>query len=150
MWCIATRTTSPPNGRTRLAPVFKPARPPEMLLGYHYTGRLTLARRDLVAVVCGLDLTLEEAAESLDLMLRLSVRTDRIARITRCLYHNVTAIDVREAGTWGSAPPGRRRGSPAPHRNGGCIRDRTAQRLVPGLMAAPPHAAGKYHHPDGQ
>ena len=89
------------NGRTRRAPVFKPAWSPEMLLGYHYTGRLTLARRDLIAAVGGLNLDLEEAAEW-DLMLRLSERTDRIIRITRCLYHNATAVDVREAARGGS------------------------------------------------
>ena len=126
------------NGRTRRAPVFKPAWSPEMLLGYHYTGRLTLARRDLVAAVGGLDLALEEAAEW-DLMLRLSERTDRIARITRCLYHNAAAVDVREAARGG---PHRRGVLEAHlHRTGtaDAIRDRTAQRLVPGLMDAPPH-----------
>ena len=88
------------NGRTRLAPVFKPAWSPEMLLGYHYIGRLTLARRELVAEAGGLDLGLEEAAEW-DLMLRLAERTGCIARIARCLYHNAAAIDVREAGRGG-------------------------------------------------
>ena len=58
-----------------------------MLLGYHYTGRLTLAGRTLVEEVGGLDSSLGEAAEW-DLILRLSERTDRIVRIPRCLYHN--------------------------------------------------------------
>jgi len=75
------------DGRTRCKPVFKPSWSPETLLGYHYTGRLTLARRTLVEEVGGLDLSLGDAAEW-DLMLRLSERTDRIVRIPLCLYHN--------------------------------------------------------------
>ncbi len=75
------------NGRTRCRPIFKPSWSPETLLGYHYTGRLTLARRNLVEEVGGLDPSLGDAAEW-DLILRLSERTDRIVRIPLCLYHN--------------------------------------------------------------
>ena len=75
------------DGRTRCRPIFKPSWSPEMLLGYHYTGRLTLARRTLVEEVGGLDPSLGDAAEW-DLILRLSERTDRIVRIPLCLYHN--------------------------------------------------------------
>lgn len=90
-----------PNGRARRAPVFKPAWSPEMILGYHYTGRLTLARLELIVASGGLNLELEEGAEW-DLMLRLSERTNRITRIARCLYHNAGDIDVREAGRGGT------------------------------------------------
>ena len=76
-----------PDGRTRGRPNFKPSWSPETLLGYHYTGRLTLARRTLVEEVGGLDPSLGEAAEW-DLILRLSERTGRIVRIPLCLYHN--------------------------------------------------------------
>ena len=79
------------DGRTRCKPVFKPSWSPETLLGYHYTGRLTLARRTLVEEVGGLDPSLGDAAEW-DLMLRLSERTDRIVRIPLCLYHNGSDI----------------------------------------------------------
>ena len=79
------------DGRTRCWPNFKPSWSPEMLLGYHYTGRLTLARRTLVEEVGGLDPSLGDAAEW-DLMLRLSERTDRIVRIPLCLYHNGSDI----------------------------------------------------------
>ena len=75
------------DGRTRCRPIFKPSWSPEMLLSYHYTGRLTLARRALVDEVGGLDRSLDEAAEW-DLMLRLSEQTDQIVRVPRCLYHN--------------------------------------------------------------
>ena len=75
------------DGRTRCRPNFKPSWSPETLLGYHYTGRLTLARRTLVEEVGGLDPSLGDAAEW-DLILRLSERTDRIVRIPLCLYHN--------------------------------------------------------------
>ena len=79
------------NGRTRCRPIFKPSWSPETLLGYHYTGRLTLARRTLVEEVGGLDPSLGDAAEW-DLILRLSERTDRIVRIPLCLYHNGSEI----------------------------------------------------------
>ena len=75
------------DGRTRCRPNFKPSWSPETMLGYHYTGRLTLARRTLVEEVGGLDPSLGDAAEW-DLILRLSERTDRIVRIPLCLYHN--------------------------------------------------------------
>ena len=79
------------DGRSRCRPNFKPSWSPEMLLGYHYTGRLTLARRTLVEEVGGLDPSLGEAAEW-DLILRLSERTDRVVRISLCLYHNGSEI----------------------------------------------------------
>ncbi len=75
------------DGRTRCRPIFKPSWSPEMLLGYHYTGRLTLARSSLVDEVGGLDRSLGEAAEW-DLMLRLSERTSEVVRVAHCLYHN--------------------------------------------------------------
>ena len=78
------------DGHTRCSPNFKPSWSPETLLGYHYTGRLTLARRTLVEEVGGFDPSLGDAAEW-DLMLRLSERTDRIVRIPLCLYHNGSA-----------------------------------------------------------
>ena len=42
---LLRRGSSRRERQHRTAPVFKPACSPEMLLGYHYTGRLTLARR---------------------------------------------------------------------------------------------------------
>jgi len=79
------------DGRTRCRPIFKPSWSPETLLGYHYTGRLTLARRTLVEEMGGFDPSLGDAAEW-DLILRLSERTDRIVRIPLCLYHNGSEI----------------------------------------------------------
>ncbi len=75
------------DGRTRCRPNFKPSWSPEMLLGYHYTGCLTLARWSLFSEIAGLDPSAGQAAEW-DLMLRLSERTDRIVRVPRCLYHH--------------------------------------------------------------
>ena len=75
------------DGRTPCRPIFKPSWSPETLLGYHYTGRLTLASRPLVDEVGGLDRSLGEAAEW-DLMLRLSERTSEVVRVPHCLYHN--------------------------------------------------------------
>jgi GT2 family glycosyltransferase len=85
IYCDEDRLAS--DGRTRIGPILKPSWSPEMLLSYHYTGRLTLARWTLVTEVGGFDLSLDEAAEW-DMMLRLSEQTDRVARIPRCLYHN--------------------------------------------------------------
>lgn len=82
--------------RTRRGPVFKPSWSPEMLLGYHYTGRLMLARRSLVEEAGGFDGSLGGAAEW-DLMLRLSERADRVARVPLCLYHNGGEIDRGDA-----------------------------------------------------
>jgi len=79
------------DGRTRCKPVFKPSWSPETLLGYHYTGRLTVARRTLVEEVGGLCPSLGDAAEW-DLILRLSERTDRVVRIPLCLYHNGSEV----------------------------------------------------------
>ena len=79
------------NGRTRFSPIFKPSWSPAMLFSYHYTGRLTLARRTLVEEVGGFNPSLGDAAEW-DLILRLSERTDRIIRIPLCLYHNGSQI----------------------------------------------------------
>jgi GT2 family glycosyltransferase/glycosyltransferase involved in cell wall biosynthesis len=75
------------DGRTRCMPNFKPSWSPETLLGYHYTGRLTLGRRALLDEVGNIDLSLGDASEW-DLILRLSERTDRVVRVPKCLYHN--------------------------------------------------------------
>ncbi len=81
--------------RARRWPVFKPSWSPEMLLGYHYTGRLTVARRELIEEVGDFDPSIGVSAEW-DLMLRLAIRTDRVARVAMCLYHNRRDVDVRE------------------------------------------------------
>ena len=83
------------DGRTRSQPIFKPAWSPEMSLGYDYMGRLTLLRRDLMEQAGGFDPRMEEAAEW-DLKLRVSSLSDRVVRITRCLYHNRSETDVRQ------------------------------------------------------
>ena len=83
------------DGRTRSQPIFKPAWSPEMLLGYDYMGRLTLVRRDLMEQAGGFDPGMGEAAEW-DLKLRVSSLSDRVVRITRCLYHNRSETDVRQ------------------------------------------------------
>ena len=83
------------DGRTRSQPIFKPAWSPEMSLGYDYMGRLTLVRRDLMEQAGGFDPGMGEAAEW-DLKLRVSSRSDRVVRITRCLYHNRSETDVRQ------------------------------------------------------
>jgi GT2 family glycosyltransferase/glycosyltransferase involved in cell wall biosynthesis len=80
--------------RTRSQPIFKPAWSPEMSLGYDYTGRLTLIRRDLMEQMGGFDSGMAEAAEW-DLKLRVSSISDRIFRITKCLYHNHGGTDGR-------------------------------------------------------
>jgi GT2 family glycosyltransferase/glycosyltransferase involved in cell wall biosynthesis len=83
------------DGRTRSQPIFKPAWSPEMCLGYDYMGRLTLVRRDLMGQAGGFDPGMGEAAEW-DLKLRVSSLSGRVVRITRCLYHNRSAADVRQ------------------------------------------------------
>ena len=83
------------DGRTRSQPIFKPAWSPEMSLGYDYMGRLTLLRRDLMEQAGGFDPRMEEAAEW-DLKLRVSSLSDRVVRITKCLYHNRSETDVRQ------------------------------------------------------
>ncbi len=83
------------DGRTRSQPIFKPAWSPEMSLGYDYMGRLTLLRRDLMEQAGGFDPGMGEAAEWY-LKLRVSSRSDRVVRITRCLYHNRSDTDVRQ------------------------------------------------------
>ncbi len=83
------------DGRTRSQPIFKPAWSPEMLLGYDYMGRLTLVRRDLMEQAGGFDPGMGEAAEW-DLKLRVSSLSDRVVRITKCLYHNRSETDVRQ------------------------------------------------------
>ncbi len=82
------------DGRTRSQPIFKPAWSPEMLLGYDYMGRLTLIRRDLMEQAGGFDSGMGEAAEW-DLKLRVTALSDRVIRVTRCLYHNRSDTDVR-------------------------------------------------------
>ena len=67
-----------------------------MILGYDYLGRLTLIRRELLEQAGGFDQELGEAAEW-DLKLRISCLTDRIVRLPKCLYHNRSELDVREA-----------------------------------------------------
>ena len=81
--------------QTRSQPILKPAWSPEMSLGYDYMGRLTLIRRDLVEQAGGFDPGMGEAAEW-DLKLRVSCLSDRVVRITRCLYHNRSETDVRQ------------------------------------------------------
>ena len=83
------------DGRTRSQPIFKPAWSPEMSLGYDYMGRLTLLRRDLMEQAGGFDPRMGEAAEW-DLKLRVSSLSDRVVRITKCLYHNRSETDVRQ------------------------------------------------------
>ena len=83
------------DGQTRSQPIFKPAWSPEMSLGYDYMGRLTLLRRDLMEQAGGFDPRMGEAAEW-DLKLRVSSLSDRVVRITKCLYHNRSETDVRQ------------------------------------------------------
>ena len=83
------------DGRTRSQPIFKPAWSPEMSLGYDYMGRLTLLRRDLMEQAGGFDPGIGEAAEW-DLKLHVSSLSDRVVRITKCLYHNRSETDVRQ------------------------------------------------------
>jgi GT2 family glycosyltransferase len=81
------------DGRMRCRPNFKPSWSPEMLLSYHYTGRLTVAQRTLFDEIRGVDASAGEAAEW-DLMLRLSEHTDQIVRVPRCLYHHAAATTL--------------------------------------------------------
>ena len=73
------------DGR-REEPFFKPEWSPDLLLSTNYLERIGLLRRRLVEEVGGFR---PEAglAQSYDLVLRLSERTDRIAHVPKVLYH---------------------------------------------------------------
>ena len=144
LYCDEDRLAS--DGRTRFGPVFKPSWSPEMLLSYHYTGRLTLARRALVNEVGGFDLSLDEAAEW-DMMLRLSEQTDQIVRIPRCLYHNASnpSSSITDGRPRIPSRSGISPGKKGPRRGTGCP---AAQRHLPGDLATSQSSPGQRDHPD--
>jgi GT2 family glycosyltransferase len=72
----------------------KPGWSPEMLLGFHYIGRLCLIRREVLQEAGGFAGRFGDAQEY-EAMLRVSERTTRIARLARCLYHRHAEIEER-------------------------------------------------------
>ena len=137
------------DGRTRCRPIFKPSWSPEMLLGYHYTGRLTLARSSLVDEVGGLDRSLGEAAEW-DLMLRLSERTSEVVRVAHCLYHNgehtarcTPTVAIFSAQRHSGVSPEKNRAARGQGRP-------AAKPYIPSDLAAPQASQGQRDHPDTQ
>ncbi len=82
--------------QVRSRPILKPSWSPETILGYDYMGRLTLVRSELMEQADGFDPEMGEAAEW-DLKLRITCLTDRILRLPKCLYHNRSENDARQA-----------------------------------------------------
>jgi GT2 family glycosyltransferase len=70
----------------RGSPFFKPEWSPDLLLAANYLGRLTLARRSAVEAVGGPRSEFGPGA-AYDLWLRVTERTDRIARVPKMLCH---------------------------------------------------------------
>jgi GT2 family glycosyltransferase len=70
----------------RTEPLFKPDWSPELLLSINYVERFALLRKRLVDDVGGFSREFGPA-QSYDLLLRLTEKTDRIAHISKVLYH---------------------------------------------------------------
>jgi GT2 family glycosyltransferase len=70
----------------RCEPYFKPDWSPELFLSYMYTCHLMVVRRQLIEDIGGFRIGFE-GAQDYDVMLRLTLKTDRIHHIPRILYH---------------------------------------------------------------
>ncbi len=74
-----------PDGR-RYDPQFKPDWSPELLLSYNYVNHLTAVRRT-VFDAAGRFRPGTDGAQDLDMLLRVTERTDRVAHVPEVLYH---------------------------------------------------------------
>jgi GT2 family glycosyltransferase/glycosyltransferase involved in cell wall biosynthesis len=111
------------DGLARFNPFFTPEWSPEMLLSSNYMTHLSVVRRSLIDAVGGLRPELD-GAQDWDLLLRVTERTDRVARIPAVLYHwradpssAVLSLDAKpqaEAAQWRAVTEHlERRGDPA-------------------------------------
>lgn len=87
------------DGASRFNPFFTPEWSPDMLLSANYMAHLSVIRRAIVEELGGLRGEMD-GAQDWDFLLRLSERTERIARIPKILYHcradatsTVTSLD---------------------------------------------------------
>ena len=74
------------DGASRVNPFFTPEWSPDLLLSTNYVVHLNVIRRRLVEEVGGLRPELD-GAQDWDLVLRISEKTERIARLPGVLYH---------------------------------------------------------------
>lgn len=74
------------DGRARFNPLFTPEWSPDLLLSTNYMAHLAVIRRRLVEQVGRLRPEMD-GAQDWDLLLRVTERTDRVARIPEVLYH---------------------------------------------------------------
>lgn len=74
------------NGQARFNPYFTPEWSPDLLLSANFMTHLSVIRRRLIDQAGGLRSDLD-GAQDWDLLLRVTERTDRVARIPRILYH---------------------------------------------------------------
>ncbi|HEV8575056.1 MAG TPA: glycosyltransferase, partial [Dehalococcoidia bacterium] len=74
------------DGGTRFNPLFKPQWSPDNMLSANYLAHFRVLRRTLIEAVGG-ERPEMDGAQDWDLLLRLSEKTQRIARIPKVLYH---------------------------------------------------------------
>ncbi|MCD7921111.1 MAG: glycosyltransferase family 2 protein [Clostridiales bacterium] len=74
------------DGRKRFMPYFKSDWAPDTLMGFMYTCHLGVYRRQLAVEIGGLRPGFE-GAQDFDFTLRFTEKTDRIAHISKVLYH---------------------------------------------------------------
>lgn len=74
------------DGKARFNPYFTPEWSPDLLLSANYMTHLSVVRRRLIDEVGGLRYEFD-GAQDWDLLLRVTERTDRVARIPGILYH---------------------------------------------------------------
>ena len=124
----------------RVEPAFKPDWDPDLLLELNYVNHLTVLRRSLVTDVGGWRPGLD-GAQDLDLLLRVTERTDRVGHVARPLYHwrkvaGSTAAVADAKGDAGEA--GRRALADALERRG------LAGEIGPGVLPTWHHV--RWHH----
>lgn len=86
------------DGRSRFNPLFKPDWSPEILLSSNYLTHLTVVRTDIIRNTGGFN-SMMDGAQDWDLFFRITERTQKIAHISKVLYHwrestNSTALNV--------------------------------------------------------
>jgi len=74
------------DGKKRLWPLFKPDWSPEIMYSANYITHLTVIRTSLIRQVGGFDQS-TDGAQDWDLFFRVVNNTDRIAHISKILYH---------------------------------------------------------------